>query len=78
MKCSASQITCTADSAAAVRDAAAQFEGMLFMQLLRPLERALGPFGDLASAQIGSALGRAHGGFADVIVDSLRRQGAIE
>ena len=79
MRCSASPTTCTADNAAAVRDVAAQFEGLIFAQMLRPFEKALGSFGQIASAHIGTALGRSHaGGLADVIVDALRGQGAIE
>ena len=79
MKCSASPTTCTADNVAAARDAVARFEGMMFAQLLHPLEKALGPFGGIASARLGTALARAHsGGLAEVIVEMLRRQGAIE
>lgn len=74
MKCSASQTTCIADNAAAMRQGVTQFEGLLFAQMLKPFEKAFGPMGDIACAQFGAAIARSQStGLADALAASLQR-----
>ena len=69
MRCSESQTICTADNALAAREAAAQFEGLLFAQVLQPLQKALGPLGDIAASRIGTEIARRHsGGLSDTLL----------
>jgi hypothetical protein len=55
-----------------LRDAAAQFAGLVWQEAFRPLGRALGFYGDLVVSAAGLALARGEsGGLADELVRAL-------
>ena len=73
MRCSGSPTICTADNTARVREAAAQFEAVLFAAALAPLAKSLGFFGDVATGQVALSLARRDGALAATIERLLQR-----
>lgn len=55
MRCSGSQITCTAPDPSPRGRVANTFEALLFEQVLEPLVKPLGPAGEIAIALVAEA-----------------------
>ena len=78
MRCNASQTTFTAADPERVRALAAQFEGLLFAQVLQPMSASLGKLGDVLASRVGESLAeRSQGGVTQAIVEALQREGAL-